>query len=378
MIPILLLILGLLGAVMALWSRLGGIKPADPGPGLQLLQGQIDTLRSELGRSLNETQSRMTERLDAISERVETKLGQSAEGMNRQLNEVSGLIDKRLGEGSRAAQETARSTHERLDRAAMAVREVSERLAKLGEASARIFEVGQGLRELQQILGSPKMRGGLGEYLLEDMLATVLPRESFAVQYGFRSGEKVDAAIFLSEGILCVDAKFPLENFRRMSELDGEERRKVRKSFHRDVKLRIDEISKRYINPEEGTLDFAFMYLPAENVYYEAVLAPDSDAADLADYAFRQRRVIPVSPNSFYAYLQVVLAGIRGLKVEENAKRILASLDQLGGELGKVREDFDKLGKHLNNALSSHAGVTGRLDRFERTLQAHRSEKREE
>jgi DNA recombination protein RmuC len=197
----------------------------------------------------------------------------------------------------------------------------------------------------------------------------MLPREHWVAQHGFRSGEKVDAAIRIGDRIVPVDAKFPLENFRRMlNETDDAPRRQYRKAFARDVKLRVDEIAKKYILPDEGTYDFALMYVPAENVYYEIAIRPeDADDDPISGYAL-SRRVVPVSPNSIFAYLQVIVLGLRGLRIEANARQIEEDLARLGGDLGKLRTPLTTLGRHLGNAQKQFDDAQRELDRFETKL----------
>jgi DNA recombination protein RmuC len=260
---------------------------------------------------------------------------------------------------------------ERLDRAATVVGEVQGSLGKLAEATQRVAEVGRDLQGLERILKSPKVRGGLGETLLAELLAQMLPREHYELQYGFKSGEKVDAVIRIGPGLVPVDAKFPLENFRRMVEEGDEERRQsYRKAFGRDVKVRIEEIAKKYILPDENTFDFALMYVPAENVYYETIVKDDSSEDEsMATYAL-SRRVVPVSPNSLYAYLQVIILGLRGLKIEANAREIQNDLIRLGGDIDRVREHFDKVRTHLGNAQKQFEEADRDLGRFEAKLEA--------
>jgi len=227
-------------------------------------------------------------------------------------------------------------------------------------------EVGKDIQGLEQILKSPKVRGGLGETLLAELLSQMLPQEHYTLQHPFKSGERVDAALRIGDRLVAVDAKFPLENFRRMLD-EGEEdkRRPVRRQFVRDVRTRIDEIAKKYILPDEGTFDFALMYVPAENVYYEIIIKDETDLADdpIATYAL-SKRVVPVSPNSFYAYLQVIILGLRGLKIEANAQNILNDLARLAGDLDKVREPLRTLGRHIGNAQSQFTEAERALDRF--------------
>ncbi|MBI2543774.1 MAG: DNA recombination protein RmuC, partial [Candidatus Rokubacteria bacterium] len=244
-------------------------------------------------------------------------------------------------------------------------------LGKLGEATQRVVEVGKEIQGFEQILKSPKVRGGLGETLLENMLAQMLPREDYDLQYGFKSGEKVDAAIRIGGRIVPVDAKFPLENFRRMlAESEEDRRRAYRKAFGRDVKNRVEEIATKYILPDEGTFDFALMYVPAENVYYEMIVKDDEgEDESIASYAL-SRRVVPVSPNTLYAYLQVIILGLRGLRIEANAREIQNDLIRLGGDLDRIKEHFSKLSGHLSNAQKQFTDAERDLSRFEAKLEA--------
>jgi DNA recombination protein RmuC len=202
--------------------------------------------------------------------------------------------------------------------------------------------------------------------LLEDLLAQILPAEHFAVQHSFRGGQKVDAIIKLGGGVVPVDAKFPLENFRRMLEAHtDDERSRVRRAFVNDVKRHIDAVAAKYILPDEGTLDFALMYIPAENVYYEVIVKDDATGeVDISAYALA-RRVIPVSPGSFYAYLQAVVLGLRGLRIEERAHEILQQLARLRGDFDRFRDEFHLVGRHLTNAAASFASADRRLERLD-------------
>jgi DNA recombination protein RmuC len=198
----------------------------------------------------------------------------------------------------------------------------------------------------------------MGETLLENLLSQVLPKEHYAAQYRFKSGDAVDAIIRLGERVVPVDAKFSLENFQKMLDAPDEASKGTfRKKFIQDVKLRIEEISSKYILPAENTYDFALMYIPAENVYYEVIIKEDIFSYSVS------KKVIPVSPNTFYAYLQVICLGLKGLKVEENAKAILKSLSGLAIEFNKFREEFCTLGTHLNNASSKYSDTQNKLEK---------------
>src|SRR5207302_2781260 len=301
-----------------------------------------------------------------LARRVKDELGGLQQRVATELMGVSGEVSRQLQAGMKLIQSAQATMGDRLDSAAKVVGEVQGSLGKLGEATQRVVEVGKEIQGLEQILKSPKVRGGLGETLLAELLAQMLPRDHYTLQHPFKSGERVDAALRIGDRLVAVDAKFPLENFRRMLD-EGEEdkRRPVRRQFVRDVKTRIDEIAKRYILPDEGTFDFALMYVPAENVYYEIIIKDETDLGDepIATYAL-SKRVVPVSPNSFYAYLQVIILGLRGLRIEANAQEILNDLARLAGDLDKVREPLRTLGKHLGNAQGQFTEAERALDRF--------------
>jgi DNA recombination protein RmuC len=281
--------------------------------------------------------------------------------VNRRLQETMGLI-----------QQVQAAMGQRLDQAATAVSQVHGQLGTLTEATRRMEQVGRDIAGLEQILRAPKVRGGLGEILLERLLAEILPAGTYRLQHAFRGGDRVDAVIVLAERLVPVDSKFPLENFRRIVEEPQEDKRRVaRRAFVRDVRNRVDEIAKKYILPDEGTFDFALMYIPAENVYYEVVVREGDESEEdvLLAYAL-SRRVIPVSPNSFYAYLQVILLGLKGLRIEQNARDILATLGRLSGDLARFREHFDTLGKHVTNAKNKYEDAATALARFETKLES--------
>ncbi len=328
----------------------------------ELLQRQIETVRAEgrdgqeaVRREVGDFALRMRDDMSGLQQSVATE-----------LKGVSTEVTHQLHEGMKLIQTAQTTMGDRLDHAARVVGEVQGSLGKLGEATQRVVEVGKDIQGLEQILKSPKVRGGLGETLLAELLSQMLPQEHFALQHSFKSGERVDAALRIGDRLVAVDAKFPLENFRRMlDEADEDKRRPVRRQFVRDVKTRIDEIAKRYILPDEGTFDFALMYVPAENVYYEIIIKDETDLGDeaIAAYALA-KRVVPVSPNSFYAYLQVIILGLRGLRIEANAQVILNDLARLAGDLDKVREPLRTLGRHLGNAQSQFTEAERALDRF--------------
>jgi DNA recombination protein RmuC len=245
---------------------------------------------------------------------------------------------------------------------ARSLADVREQLARLQDATARLETVGAAVRDVQDLLKVPKLRGTLGEVWLEELLRQVFPEGLYQTQYGFRTGERVDAVVRVGDRLLAVDAKFPLEACRRLLAAEPEHVERERRAFHRTLKVRIDEIADKYIRPEEGTFDFAFMYVPAENVYYEAVVRGEAteDEEGAVAYAL-ERRVIPVSPNTFYAYLAAILHGLRGLEVEQRAREILASLAGLQQQLVRFRRSHELVGRHLAHAMRQHDEASGEL-----------------
>ena len=309
-----------------------------------LMQQQIEQLRGQMSDGLNKNISLLMEQQRAINE----QLRGITEQVNQQLQNSSGEISRRL------------------DNAAKVIGDVQKNIGELSTASKQIFEVGKNISTLQEILQPPKLRGGLGEQFLGELLSQILPSKFFTLQYPFSSGEKVDAVIKLGERLVPIDSKFPLDNFRRIIESKTDDERKVcQKAFYRDVKKHIDDIASKYIVPNEGTYDFALLYIPAENVYYETITKDESfgEEKGILNYALN-KRVIPVSPNSFYAYLQVIVLGLKGLEIEENAREIQTRLVSLGKDLKIFQEDFQVVGKHLTNALNKFEETRRRLDKF--------------
>jgi DNA recombination protein RmuC len=237
--------------------------------------------------------------------------------------------------------------NQRLDKAA-------EVIGELKREAGAFSEVGKSMKNLQDYLQSPKLRGNIGEQVLSDLIGQIFPKNSFHLQFQFKSGEKVDAALKTDAGILCIDSKFPMENFQRMVKGETEtERNEAKKSFIRDVKKHIDDISKKYILPEEGTMDFALMYVPSEPVYYEIV-----NQTDLTEYA-RTRRVYPVSPTTLYAHLQVILLSFQGKKLEQKSREVFTLLRAIQKDYEKTEGHLDVLGKHITNAFNTLSSVTG-------------------
>lgn len=259
------------------------------------------------------------------------------------------------------------SVQKQLAQSAKLVADVTERLAKLDETNRRVVDVADELKTLQNVLSNPKQRGVFGEFYLESVLENVLPPGQYKMQHKFNDGEIVDAVIYLEKGqVLPIDSKFSLENYNRMIEAKGKERDEFLAKVKSDLKLRIDETSK-YIRPSENTMDFAFMFIPSESLYYDLLInnvGQGGSSRDLIEYAFRDKRVIIVSPTSFMAYLQTVLQGLRSLQIEEQAKDIQVRVGQLGTHIAKFETFMQKLGSslgttvnHFNNAHKELAKI---------------------
>ena len=304
-----------------------------------------------------------------LEAKEEAKLGLLKEEWSKRLAEEVGKIWQQV-QGQ--VQTTDRSVSQKLEEANRRFSQVQEQIGKLQQATEQVEAVGRSVASLQELLRAPKMRGGFGEFFLADLLSQIMPGDFYSLQHEFSDGQKVDAVIRLREKMVPVDSKFPLEQFRKMGQAVTDEERAVwRKQMMRDVKQHIDSIADKYIRPSEGTFDFALMYIPAENVYYEAVVKEDGviDGKGVFQHAVA-RRVIPVSPNSFYAYLQVILQGLRGLGVEKRAQEILGALLKLQQEFLDVRKDFDTAGTHLRNAAKKFEEADRHLGRFEDKLES--------
>jgi DNA recombination protein RmuC len=279
--------------------------------------------------------------------------------LSQQLNVFNQQLNERLRETSLALQDTHKTVGDRLDSATKIFGDVQKSLGRLEETHRQIYEVSKDISSLQELLRAPKFRGEMGETLLGKLLEDILPVDHIKLQHRFESGDIVDAAIIIGRHLISIDAKFPLENFRKFSESSSQEDAKSHyRVFLRDVKGRIDEVASKYILPDEGTFDFALMYIPAEAVYYQI-----SKDQELSDYA-KSRKIIFVSPNTFYAYLQAVLYGLRGVNIQRNIQKIFSELGGLQIDLKKFQDDFDLIGGHLLNAAKKYNEAKAKLGTF--------------
>jgi len=300
------------------------------------------------------------------------KNDQAIDMVQKQMEEIRGSINKLYPDLTTTLQNVDKNVNARLDTAAKVIGDVQKQLGAVHEATKQVTEISKDISSLQDILRAPKLRGGMGELFLGDLLKQVLPPNRYEEQYRFKSGEKVDAVIKLKEGMVPVDSKFPLENFRRVIEAkDDATKLSAKKQFLRDVKKHVDDIRRKYILPDEGTFDFALMYVMAENVYYEIIIKDEDlgDESSVFGYAIKNK-IIPVSPNSFYGYLQTILLGLRGMRVEEQAQEILKNLARLEGDFERVMTDFSVMGKHLKDTFTKFEDTEKRLGKFDDKLKS--------
>ncbi len=270
-----------------------------------------------------------------------------------QINELSRTVDRKISDTNRQMSESVKN---QFGESAKLIREVTIGLTKLDETNRQVISFADQLQNLQDILKNPKQRGILGEYYLETLLKNVLPPGNFQMQYTFSNGEIVDAVVFVKDKIIPVDSKFSLENYNRLSEAkDPSEKDRLEKVFMNDLKLRIQETAK-YIRPSEGTMDFAFMFIPHEAIYYDLLVnkvgAVTDDTENLIQRAASKYKVIIVSPTSFLAYLQTVLQGLKAMQIEETAKDIVKRVDELGKHLKSYEEYHKKLGNAIGTTVS--------------------------
>src|SRR3989344_5029404 len=285
-----------------------------------------------------------------ISRRQKPEDNQSLALLQNQVQEIARTLDRNMGESHKSMQV-------QFQQSTKIIQDVTERLTKLDETNRQVMGFADQLKVLQDILRNPKQRGVLGEYYLETVLKNVLPPGSYQMQYGFEDGSMVDAVVFIKDKIVPVDSKFSLENYERiLATNDPAERERLEKVFKQDLKTRIDETSK-YIKPGEHTMDFAFMFIPSEAIYYDLLInkvgAVQVSTQDLIEYAFKEKHII-VSPTSFLAYLQTVLQGLRALQIEESAKDILKNVEALKKHLINYDSYVIKMGTQLGTLVGTY------------------------
>lgn len=358
------LIIAAIVLAVAILVGVGLLMRGRPSSEVQALRNELNLLRQSSEKSVQNVAGIFASQVQAMNANLQNALaGVTAEVGNR-LDAVNQNVSARLNENAVALQTSSRDVNDRILSVQTTFAGLQKQVGEITEQARQLGEVSKSISALERVLSGPKLRGGFGETQLENMLAEVFPREQYAMQYRFPSGDAADAVLFFPQGMVAIDSKFSLENFRRIAEADAENGKKTaRRDFLKDVRRRIDEIAGKYIRPADGTLPFALMYIPAENVYYEAVIR-DDDGADLYQYCI-QKRVIPVSPNSLYAYLQTIMVGLNSLRIGQRAEAVLREIESLKIELEKFDKVFNLLGNHLKNASRSYEDSARELTKVE-------------
>ena len=295
------------------------------------------------------------EQVNEMSRTLDRKVGDLTKTLDYKVDGLTRTVDTKIDQNSRNMQESMRS---QLGESAKLIREVTQGLTKLDETNKQVVSFADQLQNLQDILKNPKHRGILGEYYLETLLKNVLAQGQYQMQYAFKNGEIVDAAVFVKDKVIPIDSKFSLENYNKLvEEKNPAEKDKLEKAFVNDLKMRIQETSK-YIRPDEHTMDFAFMFIPHEAIYYDLLVnkigAIAEDTDNLIQRAASKYKVIIVSPTSFLAYLQTVLQGLKAMQIEETAKDIVKHVGQLGVHIKRYEEYHLKLGASLGTVVNHY------------------------
>lgn len=298
--------------------------------------------------------------LAAQSQATAAQISQLAQSLTAQLGQVTQQVQSGMASVGTLATNAQKTVSEQLQASTQMLGSIRQQLGEVQQAG---HELSAAAKQIEDVLGGAKTRGTLGEVALDRILADTLPRASYETQFRFSTGEIVDAVVRLSDKLLPIDSKFPLDGYRRLLD-QGEE---CRKDFANAVRLHAESIAKKYILPGEETLDIALMFVPSEGVYYELLRSVDAKGAPLDEYC-RTRCVIPVSPSTLFAHLKIIFLGLRGMQIEENAKRLLASLSGLKRQMDNFGEVYDKLGNHLRNAQQSYTDADRKLDRARASL----------
>jgi DNA recombination protein RmuC len=316
--------------------------------------------------ALLERVSSLSSQNEELRKAVDAKLSEAYKTTQDQFGKTAGMMQGITGQANKLMMDMHAQSQK-------VISEVSEKLAKLDETNKQVVSFSSQLQDLQDILKNPKQRGILGEYYLETILKNVLPPGSYEMQYKFKNGDIVDAAIFVDKKIIPIDSKFSLENYNRLTEeKNPAEKERLEKIFVNDLKLRIKETSK-YIKPEEGTMDFAFMFIPHESIYYDLLInkvgaMQNEDTNSLIQRAAGAYHVVIVSPTSFYAYLQTVLQGLKAMKIEETAKEIQDNVEKLGRHLVAYDEYFKKLGNSLSTTVNHYNAAYKELKKVDKDV----------
>ncbi|HWZ45313.1 MAG TPA: DNA recombination protein RmuC [Candidatus Saccharimonadales bacterium] len=341
------LVLGIVVGVVAVLAGLALFRRQPPAE-----NPAANELRSEM-HSLRDTTENMSaifaSQLNQVSTHVQAALANATGDLGGRLEAINRQVTEQLNQSANQVSANTNSVAERIAAVQNTFAGLQKQVGEMTEQARQLTDLSRSVTAIEHVLRAPKMRGSFGEEQLENLLGLVFARQQYDLQYRFPSGEVADAIIFLPLGSVAIDSKFPLENFRRIPDsVNDEEKKPMRRDFLRDVRKRVDEIATRYIRPAEGTLPFALMYVPAENVYYETIIR-DDDGYQLYRYCL-EKRVVPVSPNSLYAYLQTIMVGMKGLQVSQRAELIVRGIESLKIELEKFGKAYETIGQHVRNA----------------------------
>jgi DNA recombination protein RmuC len=334
--------------------------------GLIFVQRRLHTLAQQKVEILA-----LKDRLEHTTKEVNETLDRVGDRITGRLDKVTEQVGIRLSENAKAINESKSFLTERVEHTERTVRDVTSALARLQEASEKMVSTNQEILHFQQMLKVPKVRGGFGEILLENLLKDCLPEGYYEMQYHFQSSSEIADAVIrlMDDHIVVVDSKFPLTNYEAtVSAENDEEKKAAYRAFLTDVKKHIKDISDKYISPTEHTLDYAFMYIPMEGIYYEMVVRRVESSDELWNYS-QKHKVIPVSPNSFLSYLHTLLLGFRGMRIEKQAKEIVQYIAQVRKDFMKFEEEFSLLGGHIVHAKNKYEDTAKRLDRFHDRLE---------
>lgn len=342
LIVLIVLVVALIAAVFLMYRKMSSPDGEGDEKVHKLTLDIIENLRKEVAQSGTQNRQEMQTRLDQMTGLLQKSHTASSQTMQRHFESSNKIIE-----------------------------EITRKLTEVEGTNKQILGFSEQLQSLENILKNPKQRGILGEYFLETLLGHVLQPNQYKIQYKFKNGEIVDAVIFVQDKIIPIDAKFSLEKYNQMMETkEADKRKRLGKEFKMDIKNRIDETAK-YIRPQENTTDFAFMFIPAEGIYYNLLIykvgTADVSSHDLIEYAFK-KRVIIVSPTSFFAYLQTVLQGLKALKMEESVKAVIKRVGDLGRHIEAYESYFGKIGNHLGTTVSSYNQAYKELKKIDKDV----------
>jgi DNA recombination protein RmuC len=321
-------------------------RPAANDPQAAVLRNDVQLLRDTTEKSIQN----ISTQLQSVTSHVQASLASTTGELSSRLDHINRQVTEQLNQGTNVMSANTEVFNQKVADVQSTFAGLQKQVGEMTQQARQLSELSRAVTAIEHVLRAPKLRGNFGEEQLESLLSLVFSKQQYALQHRFSTGEVTDAILFLPLGNVAVDAKFPLENFRRFAEATVEEEKKAaRRDFLRDVRRRVDEIASRYIRPAEGTLPFALMYVPAENVYYEAVIRNEEDPFQLYRYCL-EKHVVPVSPNSFYAYLQTIMMGLKGMQVSQRAETIVREIESLRIELEKFGKAYDTVGQHIRNA----------------------------